>query len=144
MKTNNYHDQLREAIFSFAQELFHEFEALAKEGSKEYRHKSLCAILEQAVKLCMETAQQVSQIRLPKIAPGSQYNPATMEDRSSAADEDDDEEEGGAQGFSVQMVLVPPVNRQGLDEAGKFLKPILIRKGTVIAVRLDGEPGAIL
>lgn len=140
MKTADYQNHLHEAILSTANMLHHEFDSLAKEGSGELRHRALCVILEQATKLCIETAQQVPRIRLPKIAPGSQYNSHIMEDRSNVADEDDDEEEGaGDQAFSVQMVLVPPVKRQGFDEAGKFSKPIIIRKGTVITMHSGGE-----
>lgn len=140
MKSDNYNDQLREAILSIAKDLHHEFDSLAKEGSGEYRHKSLYAILEQATKLRMETARQVSPIRLPKIVPGCQFNSSTMEDRLSAADEDEDEEEGEERReFSVQMVLVPPVKRRVFDEAGNFVQSITIRKGTVIAVQTGGE-----
>lgn len=139
MKSDNYNDQLREAILSIAKDLHHEFDSLAKEGSGEYRHKSLYAILEQAAKLRMETARQVSPIRLPKIVPGSPFNPSTMEDRLSVADEEDDEDEEERLEFSVQMVLVPPVKRRVFDEAGNFVKSITIRKGTVIAVQSSGE-----
>lgn len=145
MKSDTYADQLRETILSIAKDLHHEFDSLAKPDSGEYRHKALYAILEQAVRLRIETARQVSPIRLPKIVPGSQFNPTTMEDRLSAADEDDEEEDGVVaerRKFAVQMVLVPPVKRRVFDEDGNFVKSITIRKGTVIAMQSDGAQGA--
>lgn len=143
MKSDTYTDQLRETILSIAKDLHHEFDALAKPDSGEYRHKALYAILEQAVRLRIETARQVSPIRLPKIVPGSQFNPSTMEDRLSAADEDDEEEDAAERReFTVQMVLVPPVKRRVFDEDGNFVKSITIRKGTVIAMQSDGGQGA--
>lgn len=138
MKSDNYNDQLRETILSIAKDLHHEFDSLAKADSGEYRHKALYSILEQAARLRIETARQVSPIRLPKIVPGSQFNSFTMEDRLSAADEDDDEDGTERREFAVQMVLVPPVKRRVFDEDGNFVKSIIIRKGTVIAMQSDG------
>lgn len=107
-------------------------------GKEQQRHKALLTIVEQAAKLQLECFRQVSCFGLHRIKPGRPYDPSLMEDRSGLVRDDD--RTGGAPGFIVKMVLFPPVLRRRFDEEGKFLKsPVIVRKGTVMVMRVEPE-----
>lgn len=100
-KHEDFETRFSDAVRKITEDLQRYFSSLVKVGMEETHRKVLYTIVEQAARLEVEVARELSRFLVPQLKPGMEYLPGCLDDISGTVDnddetsEDDDDDTGG-------------------------------------------------
>lgn len=89
-KHEDFESRFSDAVRKITEDLQRYFSSLVKVGMEGAHCKVLHTIVEQAARLEVEVARELSRFLVPQLKPGMEYLPACLDDISGTVDNDDD------------------------------------------------------
>lgn len=93
-KHEDFENRFSDAVRKITEDIQRYFSSLVKVGMEGAHCKVLHTIVEQAARLEVEVARELSRFLVPQLKPGMEYLPACLDDISGTVDNDDDTSDG--------------------------------------------------